>query len=158
MKVRDAVPEDAAAACQVMRRSIAELCVADHRNDPEILQRWLSDKRPEIFVSWIRPGNSLLVSVEGDQIIAVGCVTDVGEITLNYVLPDVRFRGVNSAMLGALEDRARGRGLRLCTLTSTESARRFYLARGYSEAGPADGKFGTSSGYPMSRRLAVRYP
>ncbi|MGA2291726.1 N-acetyltransferase family protein [Bradyrhizobium sp.] len=153
MKVRDAVPEDAAAACQVMRRSIAELCVADHRNDPEILQRWLSNKRPEIFVSWIKPGNSLLVAVEDDSIIAVGCITDAGEITLNYVSPDVRFRGVSSAMLSALEARARERSLGLCTLASTETARRFYLARGYSEAGPADGKFGAASVYPMSRRL-----
>ena len=64
MKVRAAVPEDAAAACQVMRRSIAELCVADHRNDPAITERWLSNKTPEIFKSWIRPDNSLLVAVE----------------------------------------------------------------------------------------------
>src|SRR4030081_887953 len=49
MKVRDAGPEDAAAACQVILRSIAELCVADHRNDPEILGRWLSNKTPDMF-------------------------------------------------------------------------------------------------------------
>src|ERR1700680_3966189 len=55
MKIRDAVPEDAAAACQAMRRSIAELCAADHRNDPVILERWLSNRTPEIFKSWIRP-------------------------------------------------------------------------------------------------------
>jgi hypothetical protein len=52
MRIRDAVPEDAVAACEVMRRSIAELYVADHHNDPAILERWL-DKTPEIFKSWI---------------------------------------------------------------------------------------------------------
>ena len=155
MKVRDAVPEDAAAACEVMRRSIAELCVADHRNDPAVLQRWLSNKTPEIFKSWIRPTNSLLVAVEDNCVIAVGCVTDAGEITLNYVSPDARFRGVSSALLAALEDRAQARGNEWCTLASTETARRFYRARGYSEIGPADGKFGTTSGYPMSKRLVV---
>jgi len=52
--------EDAPAACQVMRRSIAELCVADHQNDEAILTRWLGNKTPEIFASWIRqPDNSL---------------------------------------------------------------------------------------------------
>jgi GNAT superfamily N-acetyltransferase len=153
MMVRDAVPEDAAAACEVMRRSIAELCVADHRNDPAILGRWLSDKTPEIFKSWIRPENSLLVAVEDNMILAVGAVTDAGEITLNYVSPDTRFCGVSAALLGALEDRARTRGNERCTLKSTETARRFYLARGYSESGPADGNFGTTSGYPMSRRI-----
>jgi hypothetical protein len=91
MKVRGAVPEDTAAACQVMRRSIAELCVADHRNDPQIMGRWLSNKTPQIFRSWIKPGNSLFVAVEEDNILAVGAVTDAGEITLNYVSPDARF-------------------------------------------------------------------
>ena len=156
MKVREAVPEDAPAACLVMRRSIAELCAADHRNDPAVLQRWLSNKTPETFRSWIRPGNSLLVAVEGHGILAVGCVTDAGEITLVYVSPDARFAGVSSALLSALEDRAADRGNPVCTLQSTETARRFYLARGYSEDGPPDGKFGTTSAYPMSKRLGAR--
>lgn len=116
MKIRDAVPEDGAAACQTMRRSIAELCAADHRNDPVILERWLSNKTPEIFKSWIRPDNTLLVAVDDDRILAVGCVTDSGEITLNYVSPDARFRGVSNALLGALEARAVERGNKLCTL------------------------------------------
>jgi ribosomal protein S18 acetylase RimI-like enzyme len=155
MQIRDAVPEDAAAACQVMQRSIAELCVADHRNDPAILERWLSNKTPEIFNSWIRPDNALLVAVEDDRVLAVGCVTDAGEITLNYVSPDTRFCGVSEALLGALEARAIERGNKLCTLKSTETARRFYRERGYSEDGPADGKFGTTSGYPMPKRLVA---
>ncbi len=153
MRVRDAVPEDAAAACQVMRRSIAELCVADHRNDPAILERWLSNKTPKIFSSWIRPDNSLLVAIDNDRILAVGSVTDAGEITLNYVLPDARFRGVSHTLLAALERRAVERGNALCALRSTETARRFYLKRGYSEHEPADGRFGAASGYPMSKRI-----
>jgi GNAT superfamily N-acetyltransferase len=153
MKIRDAVPEDASAACQVMQRSIAELCLIDHRNDPVILERWLSDKTPEIFKSWIRPGNALLVAIEDGKILAVGRVTDAGEITLNYVSPDARFRGVSRALLGALEARAVERGNTRCTLTSTETARRFYRASGYAEDGLPVGNFGTSSGYPMSKLL-----
>ena len=86
MKIRDATPDDAEAACDVLRRSISELCVVDHGNDPAILNGWLGNKRPEIVAAWARqPGNSLLVAVEGDVILAVGSVTDAGEITLNYV-------------------------------------------------------------------------
>jgi hypothetical protein len=59
-----AMPLDASAACDVMRRSIAELCVADHKNDPTILGRWLNNKTPENFRSWIRPGSSLLVAID----------------------------------------------------------------------------------------------
>src|SRR5882757_9651615 len=137
MEIRNATSDDSPAACDVMRRSITELCVADHRNDPAILGRWLRNKTPEIFRSWIRPGNSLLVAVEDGDILAVGCVADNGEITLNYVSLDARFRGVSTALLGALEKRAIELGNGECQLESTETARRFYLARGYVEQGPA---------------------
>ena len=153
MKIRDAAPEDAAAACEVMRRSIVELCSADHRNDPAILGQWLANKTPEIFRSWIRPDNALLIATENSHILAVSCVNNTGEITLNYVSPDARLRGVSSALLEALELRAMAWGRQKCTLKSTETARRFYLARGYSEDGLADGKFGMTSGHPMSKPL-----
>lgn len=154
LEIRAAIPQDAAAACEVMRRSIAELCAADHRNDEAILTRWLSNKTPEVFLSWIaQPDNSLLVAVEDGNILAVGAVTDAGEITLNYVSPEARFRGVSRAVLGALEARAMARGNTRCTLTSTETARRFYRANGYVEYGAPIGNFGTGSGYPMSKPL-----
>jgi GNAT superfamily N-acetyltransferase len=81
-------------------------------------------------------------------------ITDHGEITLNYVSPDARFRGVSRVMLRALEARAIERGNSRCTLLSTETARRFYQGAGYAEDGPPQGKFGTPS-YPMSKRLAA---
>ncbi len=155
MEIRDAVPEDAPAACEVMRRSISELCSADHHNDPVILGRWLANKTPEIVASWIvKPGNSVLVAVESGTILAVGSVTDAGEITLKYVSPDARFRGVSRALLVALETRAQERGNQRCTLLSTETAHRFYRSAGYVEDGPPQGKFGTTSSYPMSKELA----
>jgi GNAT superfamily N-acetyltransferase len=154
-EIRAATPEDARVACEVMRRSIAELCVADHRNDETILSRWLGNKTPEVFVSWIRqPDNSLLVAIEDGNILGVGSVTDAGQITLNYVSPDARFRGVSRTLLRALEARAVDRGNTRCTLTSTETARRFYRANGYVEDGLPVGNFGTSSGYPMTKLLA----
>jgi GNAT superfamily N-acetyltransferase len=156
VEIRDALPEDAPAACEVIRRSISELCAADHLNDPVILGRWLANKTPEIVASWIsRPSNSVLVAVENSTILAVGSVTDTGEITLNYVSPDARFRGASRAMLVALETRARDRGNRRCTLFSTETARRLYRTAGYIEVGPAQHKLGTTSSYPMSKQLAA---
>ncbi len=160
MEIRDAVLADAPAACAVLRRSITELCVADHRNDPAILERWLANKTPEIVASWIaQPAISMLVAVEGGIILAVGAVTNAGEITLNYVSPDARFRGVSRAMLGALEARAAERGNTRCTLISTATARRFYHAAGYVEDGPPQGKFGTTGSYPYMfiERLATEW-
>ena len=157
MEIRDARIEDAEAACRVMRRSIAELCEADHKNDTTILERWLANKTPEIFASWIsQPGNSLLVAVEDNEILAVGSVTDAGQITLNYVSPDVRFRGISRALLRALEARALERGNTRCCLNSTETAFRFYGSNGYKTDGQPVGKFGTSSGYPMSKTLVTQ--
>jgi GNAT superfamily N-acetyltransferase len=153
MQIRDAVPSDASEACEVLRRSVTELCVADHKNDADILARWLANKTPEIVASWIgQPANSLLVAVEHGTILAVGSVSDRGEIGLNYVSPDARFRGVSRALLKALEARARERGSACCTLVSTETARRFYLSAGYWDSGPSAMTFGTRS-YPMTREI-----
>lgn len=154
MKIRDALKADAAAACDVLRASIAELCTLDHRNDPAILGRWLANKTPENVASWIAdPGASLLLAVEEDAVLAVGSVKDSGEITLNYVSPSARFRGASSVLLRALEARASERGNTSCHLVSTETAHRFYLARGYVDTGRPEGRFGTASSYPMSKRI-----
>src|SRR6266481_258332 len=154
MEIRDAKAQDARVAAQVLRRSISDLCAADHGNDPVILAQWLSNKTPEIVASWITmPNNSVLVAVEDDAILAVGAVTDAGRVTLNYVSPDARFRGVSRALLRALEARAIERGSVRCTLISTETARQFYLANGYVIDGSPVRKHG-AGGYPMSKPLA----
>ncbi|TAL00986.1 MAG: GNAT family N-acetyltransferase [Rhodospirillaceae bacterium] len=156
MEIRDATVEDASAACEVMRRSIAELCVADHGNDPEILTRWLRNKTPEGFMSWLaQPRNNVLVAVNGSNILAVGAVTDAGEINLNYVSPDARFRGVSRALLGALETRATELGNKRCVLTSTTTAHRFYKANGYADDGREDEDDGRTPGYLMSKPLTA---
>jgi GNAT superfamily N-acetyltransferase len=157
MDVREARFEDADEACLVMRRSIVELCKADHHDDPALLAAWLDNKTPEVFAAWMRRADaSYLVATERAAIAAVGAVTDGGEILLNYVSPDARFRGASTALLGALEARAAERGAKRCTLISTETARGFYRARGYVETGAPVRKFGMDSGYPMFKLLTRR--
>ena len=53
MQIRDAIAEDASAATGVLKRSIAELCELDHRNDPSILAQWLGNKTNENFKAWV---------------------------------------------------------------------------------------------------------
>jgi GNAT superfamily N-acetyltransferase len=154
VKIRDATKDDAAAACAVLRASISELCAADHHNNPVILARWLANKTPENLAAWSADADaSLLLAVEGDAVLAVGAVGNDGEITMNYVSPAARFRGVSSALLKAMEARARERGNTACKLLSTETAHRFYLKRGYVVVGMPQGKFGTSSSYPMTKKI-----
>ena len=84
--------------------------------------------------------------------LGVGAVTCSGEITLNYVLPDARFQGISKALLQQLEAKALELGNGMCSLTSTETARRFYLSAGYKERGLPT--VGVRSGYRMTRQLA----
>jgi GNAT superfamily N-acetyltransferase len=136
MEVREARPEDAQEACAVLRRSIVELCAADHGHDSKLFAAWLANKTPEDFVAWMeRADASYLLAINGGLIAAVGAVGDDGEILLNYVSPDARFLGASRVLLAALERRATERGAKQCTLISTETARRFYRARGFQETG-----------------------
>lgn len=152
--IRIARAADAEEACDVMRRSIAELCSSDHRDDPTILRQWLANKTPGHVERWIADdGNRVLVAVGSGAILAVGAVTTHGEITLNYVSPDARFQGVSRAMVTALEQAARDFGNASCHLVSTSTARRFYLSAGYQKVGIPEGRFGTTSSYPMLKRL-----
>ncbi|MFG3593388.1 GNAT family N-acetyltransferase [Bradyrhizobium sp. RDI18] len=148
-------PRTTAAACHVLRESISRLCIADHGNDPVMLNAWLANKTPEMVAAWAaQEANSLLLAVEGDAVLAVGSVTDAGEITLNYVTPEARFRGVSRALLRALEARAVERGNSRCTLTSTATAHRFYRSAGYIDEGEPT-KFGMAGGYRMSKEIVA---
>jgi GNAT superfamily N-acetyltransferase len=156
MKIRDAVPAEAAEACEVVRRSIIELCAADHHGDPAHLKRWLGNKTVENFAAWSgRRDHPLLVAVGAGDILAVGSVTQAGEITMNYVSPAARFRGVSSTLLAALETRAAAFGNRRCALRSSETAHRFYRSRGYTDIEMPAEQFGIAPGIPMVKGLGA---
>jgi GNAT superfamily N-acetyltransferase len=157
MIVREAREEDAEAACLVLRRSITELCRPDYRGDGPTLAAWLANKTPENVRSWIGdPENRVFVAVDGEAILGVGAIRSSGRINLNYVSPDARLRGVSKALMTRMEARATELHLPACTLESTETARRFYLSIGYSEAGPSTPGFGVGLCYPMIKLLAMR--
>ena len=130
MHVRQAKTEDAVAACAVVRRSIAELCHADHRGDEILLAKWLSNKTVENVSRWIMQSH-FVVAEEARTILGVAAMNDSGKITLNYVSPDARFRGVSKALVQQLEAQARALGLSECMLETTQTALRFYRSLGY---------------------------
>ena len=62
----------------VLIASITELCVADHRDDPDILARWLANKTPEGVGEWFgNPANTLLVAEHDGEIAAAGAFNAV---------------------------------------------------------------------------------
>lgn len=156
MKIRKATPDDAAAASLVLRRSITELCLGDHGNDPALLESWLANKTPEKFREWAMNADDLCLVAAADDgaILGVAYLTRSGEIRLNYVSPDARFQGVSDALIAAIEAEGARRGLPRITLSGTATAHRFYLARGYLDAGsPETGRLKDNI-YPMAKQLS----
>ena len=152
IQVRDARQQDAEACCSVVRRSISELCILDHRGDPATLELWLANKTPANMQRWIRD-HHVLVAGDGRAILGVAAMTSLGEIILNYVSPDARFRGISKALVRALEARAARLGMPRLKLQSTATARHFYHAVGYTACGSATKGFGVTMGLPMQKRL-----
>jgi GNAT superfamily N-acetyltransferase len=151
---RIATVNDAEAAVRVLRRSITELCILDHRNDPTTLQKWLENKTIESFHSWLTPKNNFCVVTELDgQVNGVGLVNRDGELLLCYVTPESVSLGFGSAILRALENEARAWGIQKLRLASTVSARAFYEGHGYVSAGESECSFGSSSCYPYEKDL-----
>ncbi|HET6237238.1 MAG TPA: GNAT family N-acetyltransferase [Acetobacteraceae bacterium] len=151
---RPARPDEAAAACAVLRSSIKELCKADHGDDPAILAPWLANKTPDQVEGWINANPmGFLVAVGSDGIVGVGSVSDTGEIGLNYVAPCARFRGVTKGLLRAMEHRAAEAGATVCTLISTKTAHDLYLSYGYMDAGTVVPSYGGTLAMPMRRKI-----
>lgn len=153
--IRVATEADVIAACNVLRRSISECCIEDHQNDEARLAPWLSNKTPENVLAWINePSNTTLVAEVDGEIVGFAAMTDSGEISLCYILPEVRYTGVGKALLAGLESRARELGLPEARLNSTKTAHAFYLRNGFESSGPADSWHGVSC-YPMTKKLST---
>ena len=82
----------------------------------------------------------------------MGAAFAAGRITLNYVLPEARFRGASKAMLSVLEAYLRTEGCACSSLSSTRIAHRFYLAAGYIDAGEPKSWHGLTE-FPMIKDL-----
>ena len=100
IEIRQAMEADAVEAVNTLRRSITELCVADHQNDPSEIEAWLGNKTVETWRQWIARDNAVVLVAERERkIIGVGMASLSGDILLNYVHPDARYGGVSKAIL-----------------------------------------------------------
>ena len=134
--LRRARVEDTDAVVTVLRRSITELCVADHRNDPGVLGAWLENKTAENVRTWIESPRAFMVVAEvRGAVCGVASLGVTGGILLCYLLPEVQSTGVGRALLAGLEAEARRQGIRELSLESTVSARGFYSAHGFRPKG-----------------------
>ena len=152
--VRAAQPEEAAEIAALLRRSITELCAADHRGDPAALAEWLANKTPEAVAAWIAdPAQHLVVAEIDGRLAGVAAAHDDGTILLNYVSPRQSRRGASTAGLAVLEAWLRAKGVREARLESTATAHDFYRAHGFRDIGPPVAWRGADA-YPMRKGLA----
>jgi GNAT superfamily N-acetyltransferase len=152
--VRPAEKGDAEAAVDVVRRSITESCISDHRDDTDTVAKWLANKTIPHFVSWLANEDNYCVIAEGNgRLLGVGLVQRSGEINLLYLAPNAQRQGVGKAIHSALEDKAKTWGLLKLKLDSTELARPFYAKLGYQAAGVARPRFGVLHTYPYEKAL-----
>lgn len=150
ISVRPATLADVDAMSDVLVASITALCVEDHENRPETVSRWLANKTPDGVRAWFaNPENRLFVAEHDGVIAATGAFNSKREIILNYVSPEHRFAGVSTALLAAMET-ALGPGE--ATLTSTATAHRFYLSRGWTDVGDVE-RYAGMTAYPMRKAL-----
>lgn len=152
--VRQAVPMDAEAAVEVVRRSIAELCTADHCGDADTIAKWLSNKTVPNFVSWIENQDNFCVIAEANgRMQGVGLLRRSGEIVLFYLSPGAQRQGMGKAIHSVLEEKANAWGLPELKLESTALACLFYENLGYRSAGAAVPRFGVLRAYPYEKAL-----
>lgn len=146
LEIRIAASDDAAAACNVLRRSIAECCVLDHKNDPAILGAWLGNKTPQMVASWFQsPTNHSLVALKDGEIVGVALLTGAGKLALCYLLPEARRLGLGKAMLARMEEVACGWGVKALQLHSTATGEAFFAGQGYSRAGQVRSPYGVDT-------------
>jgi GNAT superfamily N-acetyltransferase len=151
---RRAVLTDAPAACDLVRRSIIELCHADHGGDHATLTQWLANKTRDEFERWIGSQRHVAIVAERDGVVVgFGLLNLDGRISLLYISPDARFSGVSKSLLATLEQEALAAGLQRLELESTTTSLRFYTDSGYTPSACSKRGFGVTTCQPLSREL-----
>ena len=134
--LRPAKATDARKVSRVIRRCIVELCDQDHGGDRHRIAEWLANKSPQQVGRWIADRDQIWCVAGREEIEGAGAVRRDGNLLLLYVDPAARFTGVSRALLDQLELDAFQAGANAIRLTSTKTARTFYLASGYRETEP----------------------
>lgn len=157
LTVRVATEDDAESAVDVIRRSISELCTADHRDDPEALADWLANKTVPNFRRWqASPGQYTVVAEVDGTLCGVGMLSADGEVRLCYVHPRFTRRGAGGGLIRAMETHADGLGLTRLHLDATVSAMRFYEAMGFRESSPSTAVSDGSESHPYEKQIGAR--
>jgi N-acetylglutamate synthase-like GNAT family acetyltransferase len=141
--IRQATPDDATAACSLLRHSIEQGCAAEHSRRPELLQAWLANKTTQNVSTWFAsPSNYAVVAEQAGQLVGLALLTPAGKLALCYVAPGRLRSGIGSELLAAVETRARAANISKLHMHSPASASAFFERHGYVNAGKDKACFG----------------
>lgn len=154
--IRQATPNDASAACLLLRRSIEEGCVPDHAGRPEILQAWLGNKTTQNVLSWFSsPSNYAVVAEcgvgESRELAGLALLNQAGKLALCYVHPAMLKSGVGAALLAAVEAKARAWNISKLYMHAPSSASAFFERQGYINSGKDKACFGMECDFLWKR-------
>jgi putative acetyltransferase len=157
--IRQATPDDATAACTLLRQSIEQGCVADHGRRPEVLHAWLGNKTPQTVLTWFSsPSNYAIVAERKGELLGMALLTPAGKLALCYVQPDTVRSGIGSALLAAVETQARTLNISKLYMHSPASASTFFERHGYVNAGKDKACFGLVCDFLWKQLDAVEPP
>lgn len=149
MRVREATTDDAGAVNSVHRAAIRELGPGAY--DERQVAAWLEGGEPRSYPIDAADTGFLAADIDGD-VVGFGWLDHdpgghlsapvEGEVTAVYVAPSVARRGVGTALLDALEERARDADLGSLGLRASLNAVPFYEARGYERVAERSHEFG----------------
>jgi putative acetyltransferase len=167
IEIRQATPDDAAAACRLLRQSIEHGCAADHGQRQDVLQAWLGNKTTQNVLTWFSsPSNYAVVAErqgEGEsgperELVGLALLTQAGKLALCYVLPELLRGGVGSSLLGAVEVQARAWNIGKLHMHSPVSASAFFERLGYVNAGKDKSCFGLECNFLWKQLDAAETP
>jgi len=165
---RRATPDDAAAACALVRASIEQGCVADHKQRPELLQAWLGNKNLQTVLGWFSSSSNYAVVAEqvtdgqgnapARTLVGMALLTQAGKLALFYVQPDILRSGVGNAMLTAVEAQARTWNIGKLHMHCPTSASGFFERHAYINAGKDKACYGLECDFLWKQLDAVEPP
>lgn len=158
LKIVTPLPEHSKQLCDLLIESITINCAADYNNDPEIIKEWLANKTPDNISLWINSKSNISL-VAFDTLInkCVGfiLISKDGTILLNYVLPAFIYKGIGKILLKKIEEIAQESGIKVLSVISTITAKKFYERNGFIKSGEPEYVGSILGEFPLIKHLNI---
>ena len=153
--VRAATTEDSPGVCNVLRRSIIEVCAPVYNNE-SVIGEWLSNKTEDNVTKWIESERtySVVCADIDNTILGFGLTTLKGEILLIYLVPEALYKGNGKLMLRAMEQRLLQEGVEEFHTVSSITAKDFYERNGFTRDGPPQLVGEIEGDFPLVKKLS----